>query len=155
LNESAKPRVSIGIFHDVAQLRDALENLAAAGCSGRDVVLVSDAGALGGRLEEFAAQNGTAADRVQLIMRHSPEPVAGWIAAEYDATHSRLPRDQVRHFETWLASRFADDLDAHLKRGGCLVLCPTFDEAREKAITSVLLRHSAESVQIHDIRPAG
>ncbi|HSM40185.1 MAG TPA: hypothetical protein VK862_05505, partial [Afifellaceae bacterium] len=63
---------------------------------------------------------------------------------------------QLLHFETWLASRFADDLDSRLKAGACLLICPACDAEQERVVTGILLRHAAGGVQLHDIgSPAG
>jgi hypothetical protein len=155
LNGSAKPRVAIGIFHDITRLRDALDRLAETGCSSSDIILLSDAGALGGELRHLAARPDGHAGPIQLLTRNADETGTEWISAEYDASHSRLTRDQILHFETWLTTRFAEDLDDHLRRGGCLLLCTTLDELQEQTVTRVLLEHSADRVQIHDIRSAG
>ena len=155
LNESVRPRVAIGIFHDIARLRDALERLAGTGCSSSDIILLSEEGALDGQLHQLAARPDGHAGPIQLLTRDSDEAGTEWISAEYDDAHSRLTRDQILHFETWLASRFADDLDGHLRHGGCLLLCTTDNEIQEQTVTRVLLQHSEDRVQIHDIRSAG
>ena len=155
LKASAKPRVAIGVFHDVASLRGALGRLAETGCSSTDVILLSDAGALDGALAQFAAHPNGHAGHIQVITRNVDGPDNAWISADYDDSHSRLTRDQLLHFETWLASRFAEDLDGHLKRGGCLLICPTLDADQEQTFTNILLQHSADGIQLHDIRPAG
>jgi hypothetical protein len=157
--ESAKPRVAIGIFHDIDRLRSALDRLGEAGCSAADVILLSESGALDGALGRLAGgdADGTrdGAGAIQVITRKPDGSDGGWISAGYDESRSRLTRQQILHFETWLASRFADDLDGQLSRGGCLLICPTLDPDHEKIITSVLLRHAADSVQVHDIRSTG
>jgi len=155
LNASAKPRVAIGIFHDITRLRDALDQLVETGCSSSDIILLSDEGALGGQLQRLATRPDGQAGPIQLLTRNADDSRSERISAEYDATHSRLTRDQLLHFETWLTTRFADDLDENLKRGGCLLMCTTLDELQEQAVTRVLLQHSADRVQIHDIRSAG
>lgn len=150
MNGNAKLRVAIGIFHDIIILCDALDSLAANGCSGGDIILLADSGALGGKLEQqFSTQSDGEAGSIHILIRNPDEIESD----KANGFQSGLTEHQVIHFETWLASRFASDLDGHLQRGGCLLLCPVLSEDQERTITNVLLQYSEDRVQLHDIRP--
>ena len=148
----AKLRIAVGIFHDVTRLRDALDGLAASGCSGDDIVLLYDAGAMDGRLEEQLANiEQTITGSIQRLMRSS-----GRTKPEQSRVkHPALTRDQIPHFEIWLPSQYARKLGDHLRHSGCVLFCNALSEIQEQAIARVLLRHSADPVQFHDLPAAG
>ena len=158
---SEKPRVAIGVFNDIDSLRAALGGLAAEQSADGDILVLSEAGALGGSLDEpgLAGAGEAAGSRptvanIQWITRTVDGPDGGAVSAGFHAQRSQLTARQLLHFETWLASRFADDLDSRLKAGACLLICPACDAVQEKVVTGILLRHAAAGVQLHDIGSA-
>jgi hypothetical protein len=160
---SEKPRVAIGVFHDIDRLRAAVGSLAAEHSGERDILVLSEVGALDGRIDDLnlapagrATGFTPAVANVQWITRTVTGADGGAISAGFDGRRSQLTSGQLLHFETWLASRFAIDLDNHLKAGACLLICPACDAGQEKVVTGILLRHAAGGVQLHDIgSPAG
>jgi hypothetical protein len=154
VNGYAKQRIAVGVFHDITGLCEALDGLANIGCSADDVILLYDTGALDGQLDQKLADfidNSTGS--VRTLIRNSGE--VGTERTEAKTAYSTLERDQILHFETWLPPRFGSDLDGHLRRGGCLLFCTGLSEAQEQIITKLLLQHSADPVQLHDLPAAG
>ena len=154
MNGTAKLRVAVGVFHDIAKLRDAVDDLAVAGPRGGDVVLLCDSGAMNGLLDQAT---GPISDlNVHLLVRDSDNKTNPIQASLRDGgLVSNLSRDQILHFETWIDVHLADNLDQQLKCGGCLLLCPVLTAESEQSVSNVLLHHSSHPVQLHDIRPAG
>jgi hypothetical protein len=155
---SEKPRVAIGVFRDIGRLRAAVGSLVAEHSGDGDILILSEAGALDGRLDEpFLPPAGNrtgstpAAKNVQWITRTVAGPDRGTISTGFDGQRSQLTSGQLLRFETWLAPRFATDLDSHLKAGACLLFCPACNAGQEKLVTGILLRHAAGGVQLHDI----
>lgn len=158
MTASEKPRVAIGVFNDIDSLRAALGGFAAEQSVDGDILVLSEAGALGGRLDEpgLAAAGEVAGSphafaNIQWITRTVDGPDGGAVSAGFHAQRSQLTSGQLLHFETWLASRFATDLDSRLKAGACLLICPACDAGQERVVTGILLRHAAGGVQLHDI----
>lgn len=150
-----KPRIAIGVFHDVGRLRAAIGGLLAVGYG--EMLVLSEPGALGGRLARLDMASGDGGGppaHVRLVTRTAAGIEATGDSAADDGSLLGLTSGQLLHFETWLASRFASDLDDHLEHGGCLLICPAGEAEREKAVTGILLKHAAGRVQLHDIGSA-
>lgn len=155
MTTNAKPRIAIGVFHNIDSLRAAVGGLLAVGYG--EILVLSEPGALGGRLAHMDVASGDGGDpssHVRLVTRTASGIEASGEPAADDGNPSGLTSGQLLHFETWLATRFASDLDDHLEHGGCLLICPAGGSEREKAVTSILLKHAAGRVQLHDIGSA-
>ena len=147
MNGRTKLRIAIGVFHDIARLRDALDGLAAIGCSGDNIVLVHGPCAMDGGFEQrLADTEPPLVSAIKTLMRSSgrTEPDQ----PQLDHQPFRIP-----HFETWLPSPYVQNLDDHLGRGGCILFCTAPSEAQEQEIARVLLQFSADPVQLHDLPP--
>lgn len=146
--------MAVGIFHDIGKLRDAIEDLSAADGAESDIVLLCESGAIGDRLTKTVKP--VSDGRIRLLVRDGENrPDATQSKSRTNNPQSGLSQDQILHFETWIEAQLADNLDGQLKRGGCLLLCPVLSAASEQSVSNILLRHSADPVQLHDTRPEG
>ena len=151
--EQQKLRVAVGAINDFDQLQDVVDHLTRSHADLCDLVVLTPPGSLCERLLDVA----------QLDDDHSGDTLSVAVVREHgDGTLPRqvFARQGGNTALTELATRFEDWIEVHLARrlnreladGACLLFVRIAAPESEVAISSVLLSHSIDSIQLHDVK---
>jgi hypothetical protein len=179
--DGGKVREAVAVFHDVAELDAAVDELRAAGFAQEDISLLAShdvverkLGHMYQRVEEleddpraprtaFVSNKnlGEREDRVLGSLTILPTVIAaGTVVASAGAVAAAIVGTAIAGallgtvFAHWMDRRYADWLQEQLDRGGILlwVRTPT-PEAEQKAI-AILTQHAAHDIHVHEIPKA-
>ena len=145
-----RQRILIGVLDTMSTLRRAIDDLAVADLDQKDMLVVADAGASFGALEQFFADAGMEDDGPCVVLRRNkPAPEDGNAQDEYfipDSSSFCMPQ-----IERWIASGLAVTHEEHLQSGGVLLVVWVRTAEQERVYSETMLVHSVDNVQLHDI----
>jgi outer membrane lipoprotein SlyB len=173
-----KVREAVAVFDDVSALEKAVDGLRDAGFAKSDISLLAGhetveakLGHMYDRVEELEDEPtaprtafvssksiGQREDMVVGSLTYLPTLLAaGTVVASAGAVAAAITGNAVAGaaigtaLTHWLDRRHADWLQEQLDRGGILLWVRTSDSVAEEAALSILKRHSAHDVHLHDI----
>ena len=148
-----RERILIGVFNSLSGLLVAIDELAAEGADRRDMILVADAGALGGELETRYPAMGQAGDEDEpaVLIRLADAEIPLATRPGRRGNDLRLAAGRVLSFKDWFASGLSRNLDDHLHAGAAVLVVPVRTAREERVYGETMLFHSIDKVQLHDL----
>ncbi|NNE24032.1 MAG: hypothetical protein HKN11_15625 [Rhizobiales bacterium] len=153
MQEDHKLRIALGVYDDFSLLKTTLGEFEAFGLDLECIVIVADAGALGGNLEAaFSVSKQTEnAAGPNLLVRGNTQDGLVKFADQPPGVMRSVPAKRLLQFDSWISGNLSDDLNDHLSDGACVLVAPITTAQLEWRISSTLLKYSVSRVQLHDL----
>lgn len=151
MTEVRRQRILIGVLDTMTALHSAIDDLASSNLDQDDMLIVADAGALFGLLEQhFSNADGLEAGPCFVVRKGMSGGLADG-GSQYGFFVPESSSFQTPQIEKWIASGLSLTQDRHLQAGGALLVVRVKTAEEERLYSETMLLHSVDNVQLHDI----
>ena len=143
IGSGQKIRVALSVLNAPGELKLVLDGFLETGVDCRQVLLIANCERAVMSVEMALRHwNNGGDDGLRPVLINSADSSSGSACAQ---------TEQLANYAEWMDERLSCRLSKQLETGFCLLIVPLADINSELAVSEVLLKHTLNSVQLHDL----